>query len=267
MKVLIVEDEQPAFCNLAEELHVIDEKIDVVAGCSSVEETVRWLHENPHPDLILMDVQLSDGLSFSIFKNCKITCPVIFTTAYNEYLTEAFRYSSIDYLLKPISASSLSNAIQKYKTLQAHFVGTLEHSDNHVSDNHAADHHSSLPDFMSRTDRKRSRILVRKGAEFQTVRIEDAGYFFTEHKLIFLVDKENRKYMAEKANLSELEEELDKNLFYRANRKYIINANYIKRFKPLEKSKISVELTLPVSEEIIISQENSASFKKWIGES
>lgn len=252
MKVLIVEDEQPAFCNLAEELHVIDEKIDVVAGCSSVEETVRWLHENPHPDLILMDVQLSDGLSFSIFKTCKITCPVIFTTAYNEYLTEAFRFSSIDYLLKPISHQRLKNAIQKYKTLQAHFVG---------------DQHPSLPDFISKSDRKRSRILVRKGAEFQTVRIEDAGYFFTEHKLIFLVDKENRKYMAEKSNLSELEEELDRNLFYRANRKYIINANYIKRFKPLEKSKISVELTLPVNEEIIISQENSASFKKWIGES
>jgi DNA-binding LytR/AlgR family response regulator len=295
MKVLIVEDEQPAFYNLAEELQVIDEKIDVVAGCSSVEETVRWLHENPHPDLILMDVQLSDGLSFSIFKNCKITCPVIFTTAYNEYLSEAFRFNSIDYLLKPISASSLSNAIQKYKNLQAHFVGALEHADHqpdhpanhhpsdhpanhHPSDQHpdhqtadhhaqTADHPASLPDFISRTDRKRSRILVRKGAEFQTVRIEDAGYFFTEHKLIFLVDKENRKYMAEKSNLSELEEELDKNLFYRANRKYIINANYIKRFKPLEKSKISVELTLPVNEEIIISQENSASFKKWIGES
>ena len=277
MKVLIVEDEQPAFCNLTEELHVIDEKIDVVAGCSTVEETVRWLHENPHPDLILMDVQLSDGLSFSIFKTCKITCPVIFTTAYNEYLTEAFRFSSIDYLLKPISQDRLSNAIQKYKTLQAHFVSALDHNsfdhnsfdhpDHHSPDHHPHDHHNSLPDFMSRSDRKRSRILVRKGAEFQTVRIEDAGYFFTEHKLIFLVDKENRKYMAEKSNLSELEEELDKNLFYRANRKYIINANYIKRFKTLEKSKISVELTLPVNEEIIISQENSASFKKWIGES
>jgi DNA-binding LytR/AlgR family response regulator len=277
MKVLIVEDEQPAFFNLTEELHVIDEKIDVVAGCSSVEETVRWLNENPHPDLILMDVQLSDGLSFSIFKNCKVTCPVIFTTAYNEYLTEAFRFNSIDYLLKPISAWSLNNAIQKYKTLQAHFVGALEHadhpaaeqhpSDQHPSEQHPSDHQPTLPDFISRSDRKRSRILVRKGAEFQTVRIEDAGYFFTEHKLIFLVDKENRKYMAEKSNLSELEEELDRNLFYRANRKYIINANYIKRFKPLEKSKISVELTLPVNEEIIISQENSASFKKWIGES
>jgi len=102
--------------------------------------------------------------------------------------------------------------------------------------------------------------------EYQTVRVEDTGYFFTEHKLVFLVDKENRKYMAEKGNLSELEEELDRNIFYRANRKYIINANYVKRFKPLERSKISVELVLPVNEEIIISQENSASFKKWISE-
>jgi len=262
MKVLIVEDEQPAFGNLAEELHVIDEKIDVVAGCGSVEETIRWLNDNPQPDLILMDVQLSDGLSFSIFKTCKITCPVIFTTAYNKYLTEAFQFSSIDYLLKPISQDRLSNAIQKYKTLRNHFVGSYD-----PSDSSSPYPHNPLPEFIGRHDRKRSRILVRKGAEFQTVRIEDAGYFFTEHKLIFLVDKENRKYMAEKSNLSELEEELDKNLFYRANRKYIINANYIKRFKPLEKSKISVELTLPVNEEIIISQENSASFKKWIGES
>jgi two-component system LytT family response regulator len=251
MKVLIVEDEQPAFGNLVEELQAIDEQIEVVAGCSSVEETIRWLNENPPPDLIFMDVQLSDGLSFIIFKTCKITCPVIFTTAFNKYLTEAFQYCSIDYLLKPISQERLGSAIKKYKTLQHHFVN-----------NHAA-----LPDFLNKHDRKRSRILVRRGVEFQTVRIEDAGYFFTEHKLIFLVDKENRKYMAEKSNLSELEEELDKNLFYRANRKYIINANYIKRFKPLEKSKISVELVLPVNEEIIISQENSASFKKWIGES
>lgn len=279
MKLLIVEDEQPAFCNLAEELHIIDEKIEVLAGCNSVEETVRWLHENPHPDLILMDVQLSDGLSFSIFKSCRITCPVIFTTAYNKYLTEAFQYNGIDYLLKPISAHSLTNAIRKYKTLEAHFIGKPELTGadlnghdhgSYIHDQHNSlnnPNHNPLSDFIGRSDRKRSRILVRKGAEFQTVRIEDAGYFFTEHKLIFLVDKENRKYMAETSNLSELEDELDKNLFYRANRKYIINANYIKRFKPLEKSKISVELTLPVNEEIIISQENSASFKKWIGES
>jgi DNA-binding LytR/AlgR family response regulator len=198
-----------------------------------------------------MDIQLSDGLSFNIFKACDVTCPVIFTTAYDKYLTQAFEYSSIDYLLKPISQDKLKNAIKKYKVLQSHFVNSQ----------------ASLPDYLNHHDRKRSRILVRKGVEFQAVRIEDAGYFFTEHKLIFLVDKENRKYMAEKSNLSELEDELDRTVFYRANRKYIINANYIKRFKPLERSKISVELTLPVNEEIIISQENSASFKKWIAQS
>jgi DNA-binding LytR/AlgR family response regulator len=255
MKVLILEDEQPAFGRLVEELQALDEKIDVVAGCSTVEQSIRWLNDNPQPDLIFMDVQLSDDLSFSIFKSCKITCPVIFTTAYDKYLTEAFGYSSIDYLLKPISSDRLGSALRKYQTLRDHFVNSHDPSANH-----------SLSEFWTKNDRKKSRILVRKGVEFQTIRVEDAGYFFTEHKLIFLVDKENRKYMAEKNNLSELEEELDKNLFYRANRKYIINANYIKRFKPLEKSKISVELVLPVNEEIIISQENSASFKKWIGE-
>jgi two-component system LytT family response regulator len=255
MKVLIVEDERPASENLVDELMAIDEKIDVVAGCNSVDETVRWLNRNPHPDLILMDIQLSDGLSFNIFKACEITCPVIFTTAYDKYLTQAFEYSSIDYLLKPISQDKLKNAIKKYKTLQSHFVNSQEHFVN-----------SQAPEYLNHHDRKRSRILVRKGVEFQAVRVEDAGYFFTEHKLIFLVDKENRKYMAEKSNLSELEIELDSSIFYRANRKYIINANYIRRFKPLERSKISVELTLPVNEEIIISQENSASFKKWIAQ-
>lgn len=254
MKVLIVEDERPASENLVEELQAIDDNIDVVAGCNSVDETIRWLNKNPLPDLILMDIQLSDGLSFNIFKACDVTCPVIFTTAYDKYLTQAFEYSSIDYLLKPISQDKLRNAIRKYNALRNHFVSS------HEQNNH------SLPDYLNQ-DRKKSRILVRKGVDFQAVRVEDAGYFFTEHKLIFLVDKENRKYMAEKNNLSELEEELDKNIFYRANRKYIINANYIKRFKPLERSKISVELTLPVSEEIIISQENSAGFKKWIAQS
>ena len=250
MKVLIVEDERPASENLVEELQAIDDNISVVAGCNSVDETVRWLSRNPQPDLILMDIQLSDGLSFNIFKACEITCPVIFTTAYDKYLSQAFEYSSIDYLLKPISQDKLRGAIRKYKNLQSHFVNN----------------HSSLSDYLTNHDKKKSRILVKRGMEFQTVKIEDVGYFFTEHKLVFLVDKENRKYMAEKSNLSELEEELDRTIFYRANRKYIINANYVKRFKPLERSKISVELVLPVNEEIIISQENSASFKKWIGE-
>src|SRR6516162_1542864 len=250
MKLLIIEDEKPAFESLAEELWEIDENIQILAACSSVDESIRWLSQNPQPDLILMDIQLSDGLSFNIFKSANITCPVIFITAYDKYLTQAFDYNSIDYLLKPINQEKLRNAIRKYKNLQNYFVNN----------------HSALLDFLNNHDKKKSRILVKRGMEFQTVRVEDIVYFFTEHKLVFLVDKDNRKYLAEKNNLSELEEELDRSLFYRANRKFIINANYVKRFKPLDRSKLSVELQIPLNEEIIISQENSSSFKKWISE-
>lgn len=250
MKVLIIEDEKPAFENLSEELQNIDENVQVTGTCNSVEGSIRWLQKNPEPDLILMDIQLSDGLSFCIFKTCPISCPVIFVTAFDKYLTEAFDYNSIDYLLKPISQGRLKTAIRKYKNLQSHFVNN----------------HSALFSYLNNPEKKRSRILVKRGLEFQMVRVEDIVYFFTEHKLIFLVDKENRKYLAEKNNLAELEEELDDRFFYRANRKYIINVNFVKRFKPLEKSKISLELSLPLNEEIIISQENASSFKKWIGE-
>lgn len=250
MKVLIIEDEKPAIENLVEELLQIDESFQVTGTCDSVQESVQWLSQHPQPDIIFMDIQLSDGLSFNIFKSCTVTCPIVFITAYDKYLTQAFDYNSIDYLLKPINPDKLKNAIRKYKNLQNYFVNN----------------HSALLDYLSNHDKKKSRILVKRGMEFQAVRIEEVVYFFTEHKLVFLVDKENRKYLAEKSNLSELEEELDKNLFYRANRKYIINANYVKRFKPLDRSKLSVELQVPLSEEIIISQENSSSFKKWISE-
>jgi DNA-binding LytR/AlgR family response regulator len=250
MKVLIIEDEKPAYENLVEELLQTEENIQTISSCSSVGESIKWLSDNQQPDLILMDIQLSDGLSFNIFKSCNITCPIIFTTAYDKYLTQAFEYNSIDYLLKPIAQHKLRTAIRKYKNLQTHFVNN----------------HSALFDYLNNHDKKKSRIIVKKGLEFQTVRLEDVAYFFTEHKLVFLVDKESRKYLADKNNLSDLEEELDKKYFYRANRKYIINANYIKRFKPLERSKISVELTMAVNEEIIVSQENASAFKKWISE-
>lgn len=124
-----------------------------------------------------------------------------------------------------------------------------------------------LLDHLKKNEKSKSRILVRKGQEFQAIRTRDIVYFFTEHKLVFLVDKDNKKYLAEKSNFSELEEEeLDKKYFYCANRQYIINVNFIKNFKPFDKSKLSVELELPVKEDIIISQENAASFKKWISE-
>ena len=251
MNVLIIEDEKPAYECLLSELQALENNLNVVAAFGCVKDSVQWLTENPSPDLIFMDVQLSDGPSFNIFKSVNVTCPVIFTTAYDKYLTEAFEYNSIDYILKPIDQDKLRGAMKKYKGLQQHFIGN----------------YSSVFNFNTSTaEKKKSRIIVKRGMEFQAIRTEDIVYFFTEHKLVFLVDKDNRKYMAEANNLAELEMELDSNMFYRANRKYIVNANFIRRFKPLERSKISVELTLPLDEEVIVSQENSSAFKKWISE-
>jgi DNA-binding LytR/AlgR family response regulator len=249
MKVLIIEDEKPAYENLVQELMLLDENIQIIGACTSVKETIKWIENNEQPDLMFMDIHLPDGISFDIFKHSDITCPIIFTTAYDKYLTEAFNYNSIDYILKPIMQNKLSIAMRKYKNLQSHFVNN----------------HSALLDFLSNHGKKRSLVIVKKGLAFQTIRLEDVAYFYTEHKLVFLVDKNNQKYIADKNNLSELEDELDDALFYRANRKYIISANYVKSFKQFER-KVAVELTISSKEEIMVSQENIVSFKNWIKE-
>jgi two-component system LytT family response regulator len=250
MKVVIIEDEKPAVDNIIDCLKNIDVPIKVVQTLSSVNNSIKWFNENSSPDLIFMDIQLSDGLSFNIFKSCKIDCPVIFITAYDKYLIDAFEYNSIDYLLKPIEKARFENSIKKYNQLQTHFVNNQ----------------TFLLEYLDQQHKKKTRIVVRKGVEFITVRVEDIAYFFSEHKIVFLVDKDKKKYMVEKKNLTEMEEELDSKMFFRANRKYIINANYISNFKTIESSKLSVELTVPLNEPLIVSQENAPVFKKWISE-
>lgn len=249
MRVVIIEDERPAVDNIIACLKNVDMPVKVIQTLSSVNSSIKWFSENTSPDLIFMDIQLSDGLSFNIFKSCKIDCPVIFITAYDKYLIEAFEYNSIDYLLKPIDKMKFENSLKKYNQLQSHFVNN----------------HASLLEYLDQ-HKKKTRIVVRKGVEFITVRVEDIALFFSEHKIVFLVDKDRKKYIVEKKNLTEMEEELDSKLFFRANRKYIINANYIANFKSIESSKLLVELTVPLSEQLIVSQENAPVFKKWISE-
>jgi two-component system LytT family response regulator len=250
MRIVIVEDEKPAVDNIIACLKNIDEPVKILQILSSVSNAVKWFNENSTPDLIFMDIQLSDGLSFNIFKSSKIDCPVIFITAYDKYLVDAFEYNSIDYLLKPIDKAKFENSIKKYNQLQSHFVNN----------------HASLLEYLDQQQKKKTRIVVRKGVEFITVKVEDIAYFFSEHKIVFLVDKDRKKYMVEKKNLTEMEEELDTKMFFRANRKYIINANYILNIKTIESSKLLVELTIPLNESIVVSQENAPIFKKWINE-
>jgi DNA-binding LytR/AlgR family response regulator len=248
MKLLIIEDERLAFEQLVQELLSIDEVLEIPPPCTSIKQSVKWL-ENNQPDLILMDIHLADGLSFDIFKLCRVNCPVIFITAFDKYLSQAFEFNSIDYLLKPIHQEKLHATIKKYKSLQHHFINN----------------HGALLEYLSNQNRKKTFVIVKKGLAFQTVRVDDTSYFYTENKLVFLVDKSNQKYIVDKNNLSELESELDNTLFYRANRKYIVNANYIKGFKQFDR-RMGLELVISPKEEIIISQENIVSFKKWISD-
>ena len=250
LNVVIIEDEQPAVENLISELDYLNTEHNVVAILRSVEESIKWFKsKETELDLIFMDVQLADGKSFNIFEAVEINTPVIFTTAYDKYLMQSFEYNGIDYLLKPIFPEKLKQAIVKFKNLKTHFTSNFLKLLNG-----SATHSHTMKD----------RIIVKKGIEFQSIKAEDAAYFYTEHKLIFLVDKEGKKFMTHSNNLGDLMGQLNKKMFYRANRKYIININFIKKFKPVNRVKLEVELTMPVAEPIVISQENTSDFKDWI---
>ena len=250
MKIFIIEDEPPALENLKMCIKNIGNNIEIAGSAGSVAQSLNWLSSHATPDLILMDIQLSDGLSFHIFKEDNIKCPVIFITAYDKYMIEAFEYNCIDYLLKPVDPNRLTSALNKYKNLQQHFINN----------------YSSIIDYLQTTKKNKSRIIVKKGTEFLSLKLEDIVYFFTEHKLVFAVDKDNRKFLCETNSLADIEDMLDEKKFFRANRKYIVNADYLTKFKSIDKSKINIELVLPLNEEIIVSQENAAGFKKWISE-
>jgi len=248
IQAIIIEDEQTALDNLVHLIGLTKEPISVIATLETVEDSVNWLERHPQPDLIFMDIYLKDGISFSIFDKVNVSSPIIFITAFDNFMVKAFEQTSIEYLLKPINEQELSKAITKYKNLQHHFLNN----------------YSNLRQYLTTKENStKSRILVRKGIEFQSLLLDEVVYFFTDQKITFLVTKDGKKYVVNKT-LKELEDDLDPKKFYRANRKYIININYIKAYKANEKIKIQVDLIIPPGEDIIISQESAVDFRKWI---
>ena len=246
INIIIIEDEKTAADNPTRLLQLTKEPMNIMAVIDSVEDSVNWLRTNPQPDLIFMDIHLKDGNSFSIFEHIKVSSPIVFTTAYDNYLLNAFEQNSIEFLLKPIEESSIHHTIDKYKKLKEHFLHKYEEVLSKLSDK-----------------TKRTRLIAKKGIEYQSILLEDVAYFFSEHKIAFLVTKTEKKFMLDQ-NLKELEEELNPKMFYRANRKYIVNVDCIRSYKPYDKVKLLLEINTPVNEEIIISQENAPAFKKWI---
>lgn len=228
-------------------LQIADAAIEVVGVAGSIEEALQWLRENPPPELIFLDIELSDGLSFSIFEKTEISCPIIFTTAFDEYWQEAFEHNSIDYLLKPLRQEKLELALKKYHSLQQHFAGRFK----------------QLLESQAGGTSHKKRFLVKRGTDYISIPREEVAYFYATHKLVCLVAINGQKYILDQS-LAQLEKQADPALFYRVNRKYLMSLNAIKRMKALPKSKLQLEVDPPVQEEIIISAENLADFKSWM---
>jgi DNA-binding LytR/AlgR family response regulator len=249
LRAVIIEDERPALESLITTLASITDEVEVVARLGSVKESIEYLSQPGNTvDIIFSDVQLSDGLSFEIFNKGNIKAPVIFITGYDEFMLNAFEYNGIDYLLKPVDKESLSKALVKYKMLEKHFS-------NQPSFN-------NLIQYLG--NHKKKRMIVKKGMESISLRLDDVVLFYTENKVVYVLDRWGKKYLADK-NLAELEEELDENTFFRANRQYIVNINFIRGFKSYEKVKLIVDLTLSdVNHCIIISQEMAPQFREWM---
>ena len=248
MRIVIIEDEKPAAQKLQKAIIKCNGNIEVAAILGSTKDATAWLRENPLPELIFMDIELSDGLSFSIFEEVPITCPVIFTTAYDEYWQEAFEHNSIDYLLKPVLQEKLETALKKYETLKKYF--TLNYQ--------------KLKQWQSENNEYKKRFLVKRGADYISIKTEDIPYFYATHKLVCMVDNKNQKFILDQS-LADIETRLDPSQFYRVNRKYLINITAIKLMQTYSKGKLKLEVTPPVSEDIIVAQENVAAFKEWVG--
>lgn len=247
MKVLIIEDEATAVDKLSAMLRKLDSGIEIVGTLESVKECLDWLRNNPGPDLAFVDVQLSDDNSFEIFEQFEVKFPVIFTTAYDDYILKAFEYNSIDYLLKPLQEDRLRKALEKVKKLENHFI---QYRFNELFDRAAG------------KPAKKQRFIVKKGVDFVSINIKDIAYCFTEYRIVFLRDRQGNKYIIDKT-LADLQEELAHD-FFRANRKYLVSIDSVARFRS-DQGKILLELDPKVNEEVVVSKENAPNFRAWIG--
>ena len=251
MRTIIIEDEKPAAEKLQKAILKTNNGIEVAAVLNNIQSATEWLQQYPMPDLIFMDIELSDGLSFKIFEQVTITCPIIFITAYDEYWQEAFEHNSIDYLLKPVKQDKLEASLKKYETLKQYFSQNLQQL-------------LLQQQRPTATTAYKKRFLVKRGVDYISIKTEDIAYFYATHKLVCMVDNKNQKFILDQS-LADIEKQLDPVQFYRVNRKYLIQLSAIKKIKAYAKSKLLLEVEPVIADEIIISQESVAAFKEWMG--
>jgi two-component system LytT family response regulator len=248
MKALIIEDEILAAKHLQ---HVLDEvgDINVITVLESIADTIEWFKINSQPELIFMDIHLADGSAFEIFRHVDITCPIIFTTAYDEYALKAFKVNSIDYLLKPIDAEAVQNALKKLKSLTA-------------PDKIQTDLHNLIATFRKASAYKTHFLIPAKGDKLIPVQASEIAYIYIDASLVKARTFDERFFRFE-YTLDELAEMLDPGDFFRANRQFIIARKAIKDIDLWFNSRLSVNLKVRVSEKILISKARIPEFKSW----
>jgi DNA-binding LytR/AlgR family response regulator len=250
MRVIIIEDEKPSARRLQRMLNVLD--IEAETLLHSVEESIDWFNNNEHPDLIFLDIQLSDGLSFEIFDAVEVQSAIIFTTAYDEYALQAFKLNSIDYLLKPIDSDDLETAVSKFKTrLPQKQSVTLDFNDIK----------KLLVNPIEREYKKRFSVKV--GQHLKLVNIDDVECFYSENKGTYLYTNEGRNYLLD-TTLEQLEEELEPQTFFRINRKFFINIHAIKDMVSYTNSRLQIKLNTYSEQDVIVARERVKDFKLWL---
>ncbi|EDP71851.1 two-component system response regulator [Flavobacteriales bacterium ALC-1] len=250
MNVIIIEDEKPSARRLQRMLKTLD--VEAETMLHSVEESIDWFTNNEHPDLIFLDIQLSDGLSFEIFEAIDINSAIIFTTAYDEYALQAFKLNSIDYLLKPIDEDDLKAAVEKFKNRapQKQSV-TLDFSDIK----------KLLVNPIEREYKKRFSVKV--GQHLKLINIEDIECIYSENKGTYAHTVEGRNYLLDQT-LDQLEDELEPHVFYRVSRKFYVNINAIKDMVSYTNSRLEIKLNHFNEQQVIVARERVKDFKNWL---
>ncbi len=252
MKILLIEDEPQAAQRLEKLVRVIVPHSEVLAKIDTVKNSVQWLRSNPPPDLILMDIQLADGISFSIFDQCEVRSPVIFTTAYDEYALKAFKVNSIDYILKPVDEGELRAAIQKFESLNGA--------------------KSSAPDKMLEsiglavqmlTKKYKERFVVKVGEHLKSVEVADILFFFSLEKTTFAQTKDGRKHILD-FTIEQLDGLINPDRFFRINRKYLVAADSIQDMISYTNSRLKLVLKTSDDNDVIVARERVQEFKDWL---
>jgi DNA-binding LytR/AlgR family response regulator len=254
IKVLIIEDERPAQRLLKEMLAELDYEIEIVGCLNSIKSSVEWFKNNPHPELVLLDIQLSDGISFDILEQTAIESMIIFTTAYDEYAIQAFKVNSLDYLLKPFDKDDLQSAFEKYEIYSKIFI---------KQKNTGIDY-SEISSIIKKAEPSyRKRFLLQTNEEFYQLPVEQIAFFHSTQKITFAVTFKQRHYPIN-LSLENLKEQLNPEQFFKVNRQLIINIKAIRKIHSYFQGKLVIDTLPSHSEKIIVGKDKAASFKRWL---